>query len=149
MNRQLSNAILILVLAGCSGRGETPSLSSSNGALSPTSTSRSTQSVAHHYGHGPNRGPLPPISDANIDQHIDAGLPEHDKDIMRKLMARMHPSDRYYVMFFDKYGKNYANTLDIYNKMMLARFRGHFPLGGEGSTNGQKTPSHLPTGISA
>jgi len=33
--------------------------------------------------------------------------------------------------------------------LMLARFRGHFPLGGEGSTNGQKTPSHLPTGISA
>jgi len=34
-------------------------------------------------------------------------------------------------------------------QVMLARFRGHFPLGGEGSTNGQKTPSHLPTGISA
>ena len=33
--------------------------------------------------------------------------------------------------------------------LKLARFRGHFPLGGEGSTNGQKTPPVLSAGLSA
>ncbi|MGH7728746.1 MAG: hypothetical protein ACREM2_08150, partial [Vulcanimicrobiaceae bacterium] len=31
----------------------------------------------------------------------------------------------------------------------LARFRGYFPLGGEGSTNGQKTSPFLPAGVPA
>jgi hypothetical protein len=32
-------------------------------------------------------------------------------------------------------------------RLKLARFRGHFPLGGEGSTNGQKTPLETALGI--
>jgi len=97
MKRRLTSAIVIIMLAGCSGRGETPSLipaSSSFGA-------GSSPAVTQHYAHEPNRGPLPAISEADIDNHIDARLPTHDRDVMRKLMARMHPADRYNVMFFD------------------------------------------------
>ena len=37
----------------------------------------------------------------------------------------------------------------IYGTVKLARFRGHFPLGGEGSTNGQKTSQGLSDGLPA
>ncbi len=58
-----------------------------------------------------------PVANVDIDKHIDASLPKHDRKIVHQLMQDLRPEDRYNVGFFAKDGTNYASTKAVYATM--------------------------------
>jgi len=93
-------------VAGCSGGSVSPLAAPPAQGLSVSAKAR----------HAPPPKPAP-VADADIDKHIDASFPEHDRKIVHQLMKDLRPEDRYNVGFFAKDGTNYASTKAVYATM--------------------------------
>jgi hypothetical protein len=83
---------------------------------------------------------------------------EHHLVLARGQQLSIEQLDRVATIFgqithLDNYGDYVSNVipdgLAAKGELELTGSRGHFPLGGEGSTNGQKTSPVLPAGLSA
>lgn len=95
--KALGSVAILLTFAnsGCSGAAQVPG-TVAQGQLTKGSGAGAVQNLpsstpAPQIAHKRNRGPLPPVVDADIDKHIDNGLPKHDKQIMRKLIENVAP----------------------------------------------------------